>query len=118
MDSGGSSFADGIAGLSSRGPRASWYKNGIGRQDIRHLSFGYGTHFCLGASLARLEGQAVFAVMSRRYARLELACDEEELTYRANPILRGFQRLPVRALSLVPELQVRSRARWSRPRPR
>ncbi len=69
----------------------------IGRSDIRHLSFGLGTHFCLGASLARLEGRAFFAALRDRFAKLELACAEEELAYRSNPILRGLKALPVRA---------------------
>jgi len=66
----------------------------LARHPIRHLSFGFGTHFCLGASLARLEGRAVFRALAERTTRVELA--SETLSYRANPVLRGLRSLPVR----------------------
>jgi cytochrome P450 len=66
----------------------------VAREPIKHLSFGFGTHFCLGASLARLEAKAVFRALLERTERLELASDE--LTYRPNPLLRGLSTLPVR----------------------
>jgi cytochrome P450 len=68
----------------------------IARDPIRHLAFGFGTHFCLGASLARLEAKTVFQALLHRTEKIELACDESELTYRPNPILRGLSALPVR----------------------
>ena len=64
------------------------------RDPIRHLSFGFGTHFCLGASLARLEGRAVFRALADRVKSIERVGDT--LAYRANPILRGLKSLPVR----------------------
>ncbi|MEN8185207.1 MAG: cytochrome P450, partial [Myxococcota bacterium] len=67
----------------------------VARDPIRHLSFGFGTHFCLGASLARLEGRAVFQALLRRTRKLELGA--EDLHYRPNPLLRGLSALPVRA---------------------
>ena len=66
----------------------------LARQPIRHLSFGLGTHFCLGAALARLEGRAVFRALGKRVRSVELA--SEALVYRTNPILRGLRSLPVR----------------------
>jgi cytochrome P450 len=66
----------------------------VARQPIRHLSFGFGTHFCLGAALARLEGRAVFRAFGERVRKVELA--SEALVYRTNPILRGLRSLPVR----------------------
>jgi len=66
----------------------------LARQPIRHLSFGLGTHFCLGAALARLEGRAVFRALGERVRSVELA--SEALVYRTNPILRGLRSLPVR----------------------
>ncbi len=66
----------------------------VGRADNRHLSFGFGAHFCLGAPLARLEGELVFGALIERFARLELAADK--VAYRPNMILRGLTSLPVR----------------------
>jgi cytochrome P450 len=68
----------------------------VTRDPIRHLSFGFGTHFCLGASLARLEARCVFRALLERTQRLELATDET-LRYRPNPLLRGLAELPLRA---------------------
>jgi cytochrome P450 len=69
------------------------------RVDVRrpearqHVSFGIGPHFCLGASLARLEGQVAFAELARRFPDLELAGGEPEWT--GGPMLRRLQALPV-----------------------
>jgi cytochrome P450 len=65
----------------------------LGRRDNRHLSFGQGIHYCLGAPLARLEGQIAFSTVLRRLPRLELATDR--LVWRDNPVLRGLTALPV-----------------------
>ena len=66
----------------------------VGRADIRHLSFGLGAHFCLGAALARLEGEIAFGALLARCPRLRLAA-EGVLEYRPNPVLRGLRSLPV-----------------------
>jgi cytochrome P450 len=66
----------------------------VGRGDNHHLSFGFGTHFCLGAPLARLEGEIAFRALLDRFPRLELAGDA--VRYRPNPFLRGLEALPVR----------------------
>ncbi len=66
----------------------------VGRGDSNHLSFGFGVHFCLGATLARIEGEvAIHALLDRFPA---LALDAEQVQHRANPILRGLLALPVR----------------------
>jgi cytochrome P450 len=65
----------------------------VGRGEIRHLSFGLGTHFCLGASLARLEGRLVFAGLLERCPGMRLAT--ETLEYRPNLVLRGVRALPI-----------------------
>jgi cytochrome P450 len=66
----------------------------LGRADNHHLSFGLGVHFCLGASLARLEAELAFGALLERFPRLELGADS--VSYRSNLILRGLNALPVR----------------------
>jgi cytochrome P450 len=66
----------------------------LGRTDNHHLSFGFGAHFCLGAPLARLEGEVAFAALLERFSRLALA--SEDVQYRTNLVLRGLTALPVR----------------------
>jgi cytochrome P450 len=60
----------------------------------RHVAFGKGIHVCLGAPLARVEGQVAFATLFRRYPELRLAVSDEEVTWGGS-FLRGFARLPV-----------------------
>jgi cytochrome P450 len=60
----------------------------------RHLAFGKGLHFCLGANLGRLEAQIAIAELARRYPRLRLAPDQE-LTFHPNISFRGPQALKV-----------------------
>lgn len=63
------------------------------RTDNRHVAFGLGIHFCLGAPLARLEGQIAINTMLRRFPKLALATDRPE--YRQSLTLRGLMALPV-----------------------
>jgi cytochrome P450 len=67
----------------------------ITRQENQHLSFGKGIHFCLGAPLARMEGQIAFSTLLRRLPNLQLAGDPEQLVWNVNPMLRGLTSLPV-----------------------
>ena len=60
----------------------------------RHVAFGGGIHHCLGAALARMEGQVAFAALLSRVGRLELA---GEPVRRPTFTLRGLEALPVRA---------------------
>jgi cytochrome P450 len=66
----------------------------VRRAENRHLAFGHGIHFCLGAALARLEGQIAIGTLLRRYPDLRLT--GERLAWRRNSTLRGLQALPVR----------------------
>ena len=68
----------------------------LARQNNRHVAFGLGTHFCLGAPLARLEGQIAINTLLRRFPKLELAVPVKALRWRATPVLRGLESLPVR----------------------
>jgi pimeloyl-[acyl-carrier protein] synthase len=65
----------------------------ICRQDNRHVAFAYGSHFCFGAPLARLEGQVAFETMLRRMPNLRL--EPGSLTWRGNLDLRGLTALPI-----------------------
>ncbi|MFD5549230.1 cytochrome P450 [Streptomyces goshikiensis] len=66
----------------------------ITRQDNAHLAFGHGIHYCLGAPLARLEGQIAIAAALRRLPGLALAVAPDEIRWRPGG-LRGPESLPV-----------------------
>ena len=65
----------------------------VGRQNIRPMSFGGGIHHCLGAQLARLEGELVFAALIERFPTLELP-EKDTPDWRQNFTLRGLNKLP------------------------
>jgi cytochrome P450 len=67
----------------------------ITRQINRHVSFGKGIHYCLGAPLARLEGQIAFSTLLQRLPALRLASDPEQLVWNRAFGLRGLVSLPV-----------------------
>lgn len=66
----------------------------LGRDPNRHLTFGFGIHFCLGASLARMEGRSCIGEIVRRYPRLRRGAAEADWIDAL--IMRGLTRLPVR----------------------
>src|SRR5262245_39750738 len=67
----------------------------ITREPNKHLSFGLGLHFCLGAQLARLEGQLAINSLLRRLPNLRLTVPASDLRWRRGLLLRGLESLPV-----------------------
>lgn len=65
------------------------------RQDTRHLTFGRGSHYCLGAPLARLEAEIALETLFRRLPGLRLAVAPDELEWRPTPGFRRLVALPV-----------------------
>jgi pimeloyl-[acyl-carrier protein] synthase len=65
----------------------------LDRKDNKHLAFGWSSHFCFGAPLARMEGQISFEILLRRLKNLDLVSGP--LTWRENSGLRGLTALPV-----------------------
>jgi cytochrome P450 len=85
--------------LASANHDASHFKDAgrldIGRADNKHLAFGHGIHYCVGAPLARLEGQIGISTLLRRLPDLRLATPPEAIRWRPGLLLRGLQGLQV-----------------------
>jgi cytochrome P450 PksS len=69
----------------------------LAREPNRHLAFGLGPHFCLGAPLARLEGQVAVAALVRRVAEFRLAAPRGAVRWRRGLVVRGVEALPLAA---------------------
>ncbi|WP_411977921.1 cytochrome P450 [Streptomyces phaeochromogenes] len=67
----------------------------ITRDARRHVAFGYGTHQCLGQTLARVELQIILTTLLHRLPALRLAVPPTQLTYNQNNIVYGLRALPV-----------------------
>lgn len=67
----------------------------VTREDTRHLAFGRGSHYCLGAPLARLEAEIALETLFRRLPGLRLAVPRDELEWRPTPGFRRLVSLPV-----------------------
>ncbi|HEV7684327.1 MAG TPA: cytochrome P450 [Pyrinomonadaceae bacterium] len=67
----------------------------IRRVPNKHLAFGQGVHFCLGAPLARLDAQIALTTLFRRFPTLRLSQPAESLRWRKSLIVRGLESLPV-----------------------
>ena len=74
----------------------------VARQPNPHLTFGLGPHFCLGAPLARPEGQIAFPIIRRRLPGLALAAAPEELEWQPVLLSRALVHLPVRVGNVLP----------------
>lgn len=66
------------------------------RDARKHLAFGRGVHVCLGAPLARIEGQEIIKELVRRYPNISLAKKSEDVEWRRDIALRGLLALPVK----------------------
>jgi cytochrome P450 len=64
----------------------------VDREPTRHLAFGHGIHFCLGAPLARLEAQVVFRALAQNFTGIALA---GEPVWKPTTVLRGLRHLPL-----------------------
>jgi cytochrome P450 PksS len=67
----------------------------ITRSPNRHVSFGMGVHYCLGAPLARLEGRIALLALVQRFPRMRLAVPAEKLRWRTSLSVRGLKALPL-----------------------
>jgi cytochrome P450 len=68
----------------------------LAQSDQKHLAFGQGLHYCIGAPLARLEGEIAFTTLLTRLPALRLDVSVEQLAWRPGVGLRGLYALPVR----------------------
>jgi cytochrome P450 len=67
----------------------------ISRPENRHLAFGKGIHYCLGAPLARLEGQIAITTLLKRQPNIHLSVDPQNLLWRPGLLILGLSNLPV-----------------------
>ncbi|HEX6292827.1 MAG TPA: cytochrome P450 [Herpetosiphonaceae bacterium] len=67
----------------------------ITRTPNKHIAFGHGIHFCLGAPLARLEGKIALRTLIARYPELRLAVEPSEIRYVDRPLMHRLRSLPV-----------------------
>src|SRR4051812_38170578 len=63
------------------------------RDDMQHLTFGYGVHFCLGASLARLEGRVALDELLNRWPEWDI--DYDNIALAPTSTVRGWERMPL-----------------------
>jgi cytochrome P450 len=68
----------------------------VSRDASGHVAFGHGIHYCLGAPLARLEGEVAFSALLSRFPGLSLAAPASSLRWRPSSLIHGLETLPVR----------------------
>jgi cytochrome P450 len=67
----------------------------INRENRSHLAFGFGVHACLGATLARLELEIVYAALIKRMPNLAVAVPVDQLAFKTNNAVYGLEQLPI-----------------------
>ena len=67
----------------------------IERKDNRHLAFGHGSHFCLGAPLARLEAKIAIQTLLRGFEHIEIKGEREQIKWKGNFLMRALEELPL-----------------------
>lgn len=75
------------------------------RVPASHLSFGHGIHYCIGATLARLELTTSITALLTRFPHLRLATPVADLPRRSSPRIHAFAALPVRTIAVVTEAE-------------
>jgi cytochrome P450 len=71
----------------------------IGRDTSGHVAFGHGIHYCVGASLARMEAEVALDALLTRFPGISLAVHPRELRWRPVSLMNGLESLPVRLAS-------------------
>jgi cytochrome P450 PksS len=99
---GGMTIAKGdlvIVGIGSANRDPNQFENAdslnICREQNRHLAFGQGIHYCLGAPLARMEGYYAFNALLERFPNLKLGVNADRLEWRKSVFIRGMKTMPV-----------------------
>lgn len=84
-------------GAANHDPRvyADPHRFDVDRPSVPHLTFGHGARYCIGAPLARIELQVVFAQLAARFPTLKLDCAVEDLSFNPNVLTGGLTALPV-----------------------
>ena len=72
----------------------------VRRDEGAHLTFGFGTHFCLGAALARLEGRIALDEVLQRFPDWEVDWERCDIVHTGSAI-RGYAKLPIRPVARV-----------------
>ncbi|MES5948204.1 MULTISPECIES: cytochrome P450 [Bacillus cereus group] len=67
----------------------------IMRENNRHIAFGHGSHFCLGAPLARLEAKIAITTLFKRMPELQIKGDREDIKWQGNYLMRSLEELPL-----------------------
>ncbi|WP_016698251.1 cytochrome P450 family protein [Actinoalloteichus spitiensis] len=68
----------------------------ITRNASGHLAFGHGVHYCVGAAMARMEGEVAFSGLLRRFPNMSLGTPQSEIRWRKSTLVRALEELPVR----------------------